>query len=89
MKASADTLGINGTFIDPLWRIEVRLTPIQQDLLRSWWVRRLGFIDSRVAGVSSRVTIAAGVLDFACKPPPRDIACHGAGGRGTVRARCC
>lgn len=54
MKASADTLGINGTFIDPLWRIEVRLTPIEQDLLRSWWVRRLGFINH--AGAASATT---------------------------------
>jgi len=40
----ADTLGTSGSFWEPLWRINVRLTPLEQALLRCWWVRRLNFI---------------------------------------------
>lgn len=55
MKATADTLGIDGVFIDPLWRVEVRLAPIEKDLLRSWWVHRLAFISH--AGAASVATV--------------------------------
>lgn len=41
---AADTLGVDGIFSDPLWREEVALTALEQELLRTWWVRRLGFI---------------------------------------------
>lgn len=41
---STDTLGTTGVFRDPMWRVSVALTPLEQDLLRCWWVRRLGFI---------------------------------------------
>ncbi len=40
----ADTLGLDRIFIEPLWRIEVALTPVERELLRTWWVRRLGFV---------------------------------------------
>ena len=40
----ADTLGASGRFQDPLWRVEFDLSGLEQELLRSWPVRRLGFI---------------------------------------------
>ena len=42
--AATDTLGIGGRYVDPLWRVVVGLRPLEQDLLRSWWVRRLAFV---------------------------------------------
>jgi HD superfamily phosphohydrolase len=49
----ADTLGTQDIYVDPLWRITVVLTPLERDLLRSWWVRRLGFIAHAGASVIS------------------------------------
>lgn len=40
----ADTLGTSGRFRDPLWRVEFALSALEQELLRTWPVRRLGFI---------------------------------------------
>lgn len=40
----ADTLGLDGTYDDPVWRQRVHLTALEQDLPRSWWVRRLAFV---------------------------------------------
>lgn len=48
---SSDTLGTSGVFTDPMWRVRVELTPLEQDLLRCWWVRRLGFIAHAGAAV--------------------------------------
>jgi len=47
----ADTLGTNGVYSDPMWRVDVRLTDLERDLLRSWWVRRLGFVAHAGAAV--------------------------------------
>jgi hypothetical protein len=41
---AADTQGIDGVWFDPLWRIEVALTPLERTLLTTWPVRRLAFI---------------------------------------------
>lgn len=50
----ADTVGAGGVFTDPVWRVQVDLTPLEQDLLRSWWVRRLGFVvHAGAAAISS------------------------------------
>ena len=49
--SSSDTLGTSGVFTDPMWRVSVALTPLEQDLLRCWWVRRLGFIAHAGAAV--------------------------------------
>jgi hypothetical protein len=52
--AVADVLGASGVFFDPLWRIEVALTPLEGRLLRTRWVRRLAFVSH--AGASSIAT---------------------------------
>lgn len=54
MKHAVDTLGLEGTYTDPVWKITVRLTALEAELLRSWWVRRLQFIAH--AGAASIVT---------------------------------
>ena len=41
---AVDTLGLDGVWWDPLWRVEVRLTPLEHALLTSWPVRRLAFV---------------------------------------------
>ncbi|MGN6444059.1 HD domain-containing protein [Amnibacterium sp.] len=50
----ADVLGASGVYADPLWRVEVPLTPLEQRLLRAPSVRRLAFISH--AGASSIAT---------------------------------
>lgn len=42
--AVADVVGAGGVYRDPLWRVIVELSDLEQELLRSWWVRRLGFV---------------------------------------------
>ncbi|MGW8378277.1 HD domain-containing protein [Streptomyces sp. ODS28] len=42
--AVADSLGAGGRYRDPLWRVCVELTELERELLRCWWVRRLGFV---------------------------------------------
>ncbi|MDA3645466.1 HD domain-containing protein [Saccharopolyspora indica] len=42
--AVADVLGAGGVYRDPLWRVTVELSDLERELLRSWWVRRLGFV---------------------------------------------
>ncbi|SMC74073.1 HD domain-containing protein [Kibdelosporangium aridum] len=37
-------LGRDGSYRDPMWELDVRLTPLEQQLLRTWEVRRLQFI---------------------------------------------
>ncbi|MGO1200524.1 MAG: HD domain-containing protein [Dermabacteraceae bacterium] len=51
---AADTLGIDGRWFDPLWRITVELSQLEQALLDSWPVRRLGSIAH--AGAASLTT---------------------------------
>ncbi|GAA1490827.1 HD domain-containing protein [Brachybacterium sacelli] len=41
---AADTLGLGGRWFDPLWRLEVRLSPLEQQLLGTSRVRRLAHI---------------------------------------------
>lgn len=53
-KDAADTLGLDGYYVDPLWRVQVELSPLERDLLRSWWVRRLAFVAH--AGAASITT---------------------------------
>lgn len=75
---AADTLGIGGTWFDPLWRIEVELSPLEQSLLDSWPVRRLGLIAH--AGASaltttqtySRLEHSLGVLALVAHFAPHD-----------------
>jgi HD superfamily phosphohydrolase len=54
VKYAADTLGLDGTYTDPLWKITVRLSSLERDLLRTWWIRRLQFIAH--AGAAATVT---------------------------------
>jgi HD superfamily phosphohydrolase len=51
----ADTLGEGGVYFDPLWRISVTLTDLEQELLHTWWVRRLAFI-THAGGASITTT---------------------------------
>lgn len=53
-RDATDTLGTDGGYVDPLWRVTVELTALEQDLLRTWWVRRLGFVAH--AGAASVTT---------------------------------
>ncbi|MFE6686234.1 HD domain-containing protein [Streptomyces sp. NPDC057743] len=39
-----NVLGLSPTFTDPLWRVPVRLTPVEIDLLRTEPLRRLHFV---------------------------------------------
>lgn len=43
-RAVGGILGRGGVYRDPMWAVEVELTPLEQRLLRTWWVRRLQFI---------------------------------------------
>ena len=51
---AVDTMGIDGAWFDPLWRVEVLLTPLERRLLETWPVRRLAFIAH--AGAASITT---------------------------------
>lgn len=63
----ADTLGAGGVFIDPVWRVQVDLTPLERDLLRSWWVRRLGFVvHAGAAAISSTQSYSRLEHSWAC-----------------------
>jgi len=77
---AADTLGLGGTYFDPLWRIRVDLTPLECELLRSPWVRRLQFI-SHAGAVSvattqtySRLEHSLGVFALVAYFTPHDVA---------------
>jgi HD superfamily phosphohydrolase len=76
----ADTLGLDGRWFDPVWRIEVELTPLELELLDTWWVRRLAFIAH--AGIASftttqsytRIEHSLGVLALTAHFAPDDRA---------------
>ncbi|MFT4230754.1 MAG: HD domain-containing protein [Microbacterium sp.] len=78
MGDCADTLGVGGVYVDPLWRIEVALLPVEQQLLRSWWVRRLGFIaHAGAASITttqsySRLEHSLGLLALVANFSPQD-----------------
>ncbi|WP_193106356.1 HD domain-containing protein [Brachybacterium sp. FME24] len=75
---AADTLGIGGIWRDPLWRVEVELSPLEQALLDSWPVRRLGFIAHAGAAALtttqtySRLEHSLGVLALVVHFAPHD-----------------
>lgn len=52
--AAVDTTGLGGVWFDPVWRVEVRLTPLERRLLDTWTVRRLAFVAH--AGAASITT---------------------------------
>ena len=73
-----DTLGLDGVWWDPLWRVEVRLTPLEHALLTSWPVRRLAFV-AHAGGASitttqgySRLEHSLGVLALVAHFAPDD-----------------
>lgn len=74
----SDTLSLHGVYVDPLWRVTVELTPLERELLRTWWVRRLGFIAH--AGASciatnqtySRLEHSLGLLSLVANFAPDD-----------------
>jgi len=77
-QTPTDVLGTEGSYVDPLWRITVELTPLERDLLRSWWVRRLGFIAHAGAAVIStnqsysRLEHSLGLLSLVAHFTPDD-----------------
>jgi HD superfamily phosphohydrolase len=77
-QTPTDVLGTEGIYVDPLWRITVELTPLERDLLRSWWVRRLGFIAHAGASVIStnqsysRLEHSLGLLSLVAHFTPDD-----------------
>ncbi|MCG7310823.1 HD domain-containing protein [Brachybacterium sp. ACRRE] len=76
----ADTLGLDGRWFDPVWRLEVELTPLELELLDTWWVRRLAFVAH--AGIASftttqsysRIEHSLGVLALTAHFAPDDRA---------------
>lgn len=77
-RYAADTLGIDGTYYDPLWRITVELSPAEKALLAAWPVRRLGSIaHAGAAALSttqtySRLEHSLGVLALVTHFAPED-----------------
>ena len=75
---NADTLGADGIWVDPLWRIRVELTPLESELLRTWWVRRLAFVaHAGAASITttqtySRLEHSLGVLALVAHFAPED-----------------
>ncbi|MGO1285996.1 MAG: HD domain-containing protein [Brachybacterium tyrofermentans] len=75
---AADTLGIDGRWFDPLWRITVELSPLEQALLDTWPVRRLGAISHAGAAsltttqTYSRLEHSLGVLALVAHFAPED-----------------
>lgn len=52
---TCDTLGLGGVYRDPVWRVEVRLSPVERDLLGEWPLRRLAFFAH--AGAAAITTV--------------------------------
>ncbi|WP_375400845.1 HD domain-containing protein [uncultured Amnibacterium sp.] len=77
-KQAADTLGLDGVYLDPLWRITTELTPLEHELLGCWWVRRLGFVaHAGAAAITttqtySRLEHSLGVLALTARFAPDD-----------------
>lgn len=77
-KDAADSIGLGGIWFDPLWRVEVSLTPLEQALLDSWPVRRLDHITHAGAGALtttqrySRLEHSLGVLALVVHFAPDD-----------------
>lgn len=61
-----------------MWRVSVALTPLEQDMLRCWWVRRLGFIAHAGAAVitttqsQTRLEHSLGLLTLVAHFAPDD-----------------
>lgn len=76
----ADTLGLDGRWFDPVWRLDIKLTPLELELLDTWWVRRLAFVAH--AGIASftttqnysRIEHSLGVLALTAHFAPEDHA---------------
>src|SRR5690625_6971664 len=75
---AADTLGIGGSWFDPLWRVPVELSPLERALLDSWPVRRLGMVAHAGAAALtttqtySRLEHSLGVLALVAHFAPQD-----------------
>ncbi|MEW1958401.1 HD domain-containing protein [Kineococcus sp. NPDC059986] len=75
-----DTLAVDGTYRDPLWGVTVVLTPVERELLRCWWVRRLQFVVHAGAAAAvttqsySRLEHSLGVLALTAHVAPDDHA---------------
>lgn len=75
---SANVVGLGGVFTDPLWRVPVRLSPVEADLLRVEPVRRLHFVAhggaSTVSTLQSysRLEHTLGVLSLVAHFRPED-----------------
>src|SRR5690625_4923790 len=75
---AADTLGIGGSWFDPLWRVPVELSPLERARLDSWPVRRLGMVAHAGAAALtttqtySRLEHSLGVLALVARFAPQD-----------------
>lgn len=75
---SGDLVAFSGIWTDPLWRVRVELLPVEQELLRHWWVRRLAHVAH--AGAAAWTTVQAysrlehslGVLALTAHFAPQD-----------------
>ncbi|MFD1721669.1 HD domain-containing protein [Amnibacterium endophyticum] len=54
---SGDLVAGSGVWTDPLWRVRVELLPVERELLRTWWVRRLAHVAH--AGAAAWTTVQA------------------------------
>lgn len=78
VAAVVDTLGAGGLYRDPLLRVEVVLSELERELLRCWWVRRLGLVAHAGAAALcttqtySRLEHSLGVLALVAHFAPGD-----------------
>jgi hypothetical protein len=78
-KPAADTLGVDGTYFDPIWRVRVTLTPLERELIDQWWIRRLAFVSHAGASATtttqsySRLEHSLGVFALAAHFRPDDV----------------
>jgi uncharacterized protein len=76
--AVTDVLGLRGVYRDPVWRVTVELTELEQALLRTWWVRRLRFVAHAGAAAASttqsysRLEHSLGLLALTAHVAPDD-----------------
>lgn len=81
---AADTLGLDGRWFDPLWRLEVQLSPLERELLGTPRVRRLAHIAHAGAAALtttqtySRLEYSLGLLALVAHFAPDDAAARAA-----------
>ena len=77
--SGGDLVALSGVYTDPLWRVRVDLLPVEQALLREWWVRRLAHVAHAGAAAwttaqsYSRLEHSLGVLALTAHFAPGDV----------------